>query len=276
MKVALIDGDVLAYQSCHNRDTHRIWVPEVGFTSPTYTEEEDAEYIAICWKTFKKRLEKLVATVYCEHYLMAVKGADNFRNALYPDYKMNRHADVKRANLVVPALRKLAVHHDLAIESTGREADDLLRMWANECAEVGRDYVICSIDKDLRCIPGTHYLMHHEEFLVVSEKEAMLHYHRQLLKGDPTDNIPGLPGVGDKTAEKLLSDCATEEECQEVVVGSYLQAFGDDWYEYLLSNAKMIHLQNHVTDFGVTEDWPLVKELIHGQRSLGLSDSDGR
>jgi 5'-3' exonuclease len=176
---------------------------------------------------------------------------------------MNRHSDKKKANTIVPILRKMAVHHDLAIESTGREADDLLRIWAGECRAVGREFVICSIDKDLKMIPGMHYNMNRDEMEEISEQTAMQHYYCQLLSGDPTDNIPGLPGIGPKTAPKLVAHCVKETEFQEVIVERYFQEYGQErWYEYFLSNAKMIHLQEHTEDYFDPMKWPLVKELV--------------
>ena len=55
----------------------------------------------------------------------------------------------------------------------------------------------------MKCIPGKHWLMHKKEMIVVSEEDAMRHYYQQLLKGDPTDNIPGVPRVGEVKAAKI-------------------------------------------------------------------------
>ena len=159
-------------------------------------------------------------------------------------------------------LRKLAVAEDYAIESVGREADDLLRIWAEQARAAGDPYIICSIDKDLKCIPGKHFLMHKKEIIEISELEALRHYYEQLLKGDPTDNIPGVPRVGQVKAEKILAPFNTEQEFQEQVVEQYLMAYGEDkWKDYLLSNAKMIHLQKHESDYFSFDSWPIIKEL---------------
>jgi len=272
MTIAIIDGDVLCYQACKSRWEKKARVEDgVSFVSLDddgkrvsleWTKEEDRYYLEESWENLKKDLQTLLDTLYCTEFLMAVKGPDNFRNMLYPEYKLNRHADPNKQNHFVPVLRKLAVAENLAVESNGREADDLMRIWAEECRAIGQEYIICSIDKDLKCIPGKHWLMHKKAFLDISEDEAKRHYYQQLLKGDPTDNIPGVPRVGEVKAEKILAPFNTEEEFQEQVVEQYLIAYGElEWKDYLLSNGKMIHLQKHKDDYFNFELWPIVKEL---------------
>jgi 5'-3' exonuclease len=270
--IAIIDGDVLAYQACKARWEKKARIQDgVSFISLDddgkripleYTKEEDREYLQECWANFKKDLQNLLDTVYCTEYLMAVKGDGNFRNLLYPEYKLNRHADPTKQNIFVPVLRKLAAAEDLAIEATGREADDLMRIWAEEAIKGGDEYIICSIDKDLKCIPGKHYLMHKKEFIIVSQEEADRHYYEQLLKGDPTDNIPGVPKLGNVKATKILQPFNSVSEFQEQVVDQYLIAYGDDWKNFLLSNAKMIHLQRDSDDYFNFKDWPIIRELL--------------
>lgn len=270
-KIAIIDGDVLCYQACKPRWEKKARV-ENGFSFVSldddgkrlpleYTKEEDREYLEESWENLKKDLTTLIETVYCDDYIMAVKGENNFRYLLYPEYKLNRHADPTKQNLFVPVLRKLAVAEDLAVEAVGCEADDLIRIWAEQARLYDQDYVICSIDKDLKCIPGKHWLMHKKTLIEVSEADAMRHYYEQLLKGDPTDNIPGVPRVGEVKASKILAPLSTEAEFQEAVVSEYIAAYGDDWKNFLLSNAKMIHLQRHPTDYFNFKEWPIIEEL---------------
>jgi len=271
MTLAIIDGDVLCYQACKSRWEKKARIQDgMSFVSLDddgkrvpleYTKEEDRRYLEESWENLKKNLKELLETIYCDDYLMAVKGPDNYRYLMYPEYKLNRHADPTKQNAFVPVLRKLAVAEDLAIESDGREADDVLRIWAEQAREAGDDYVICSIDKDLKCIPGKHWLMHKKEMIVVSEEDAMRHYYQQLLKGDPTDNIPGVPRVGEVKAAKILEPFSTEEEFQEMVVEQYMLAYGDDWKGYLLSNGKMIHLQKTPTEYFNFSSWPIISQI---------------
>jgi len=226
-----------------------------------FTKEEDRYYLEESWDNFKKKLQELLDEVFCEEYLMAVKGENNYRNLIMPSYKMNRHTDPNKQNRFVPTLRKLAIAEDLAVAADGMEADDLIRIWAEEARAKDIDYVICSIDKDLKCIPGQHYSMKVKKLFTISEKEAIRHYYCQLLKGDPTDNVLGVPRVGEVKAERILNLCKDEEEYQEAVVEQYMLAYGDGWYEQLLVNGRMIHLMKHTNDFFNPAVWPVVREL---------------
>jgi len=269
MTIAIIDGDVLAYHACESRWDSKlkdgmklIELDSEGKRIPwEFTKEEDRYYLEKSWENFQKKLFELLDTVFCTEYLMAVKGEDNFRNLIFPGYKMNRHKDPTKQNKFVPTIRKLAVHQDLAIAADGFEADDLLRMWAEECRAYNIEYVVCSIDKDLKCIPGNHYFMHHKKFEMISEAEAIKHYYCQLLKGDPTDNVLGVPRVGEVKAARILDACSCEEEFQEAVVEQYMNAYGDLWYDQLLINGRMIHIMRNANDYFDPKEWPVAREM---------------
>lgn len=260
--IGLIDGDVLCYMACKSRYVTKEGYKFLNYQKLEFSEAQDAKYLDECWQNFAKTLKELEESLFLDDMLVAVKGPDNFRNIMYPEYKMNRHKDPKQANQFVPLIRKLAVHNNLAIESTGREADDLLRIWAYECQHAGVPYIVVSIDKDLKCIPGKHLNIKKNEFLDIDEEYATRFFYQQLLKGDSTDNIPGIPGVGEVKAEKVLKHCKTEEEMQEVVVDQYMQFYDKDWLQYLLSNGKMIYLQRYVNDYFSCRHWPVVEEIL--------------
>lgn len=269
--LVLFDGDVLCYKACKPRWEQKTkGSSKYGFVSLDddgkreqldYTEAEDQAYIKESWANFPKVLNEILDACWATDYLMAVKGPTNYRDDMYSEYKANRRSSQPQLKAVVPRIRQLAVLSGYAIEAEYREADDYLRIWANEARAVGREVITASIDKDLHCIPGKHYLIHKQQMITISPEEAQRFYFQQLLKGDPTDNIPGLPGVGDVKALKLIADCRTEEDFQEVVVSNYIAAYGDDWENALLSNGKMIHIQNHLEDWFSIREWPLVQEL---------------
>lgn len=280
--IAIIDGDVLCYHACKPRWEKKARIVDgVSFVSLDsdgkkmqfeFTEEENKEYLEECWINLQIALNEMLESVFCEDFVMAVKSPTNFRNDLYPEYKLQRRSPSHDLGQFVPHLRKRVVAEGWAIESTDREADDLLRIWAEQARAAGIDYVICSVDKDLKCIPGKHWLMHKKTLITISEEEACRHYYEQLLKGDPTDNIPGVPRIGEVKAAKLLADLSTEEEFQECVVEQYMIAYDKEWRDYLLSNGKMIHLQKHSDDYFNFSNWPVVKALdaveMQGQELL--------
>ena len=257
MTICLIDADVVAYMACENRYKNSQGQILVTLEERVFTEEENAAYLSKAWLRFQEIILELCELCFTNDYKAAVKGEGNFRNDIYPEYKSNRHADPKKRNPFVPTLRKMAVDAGMAVAAHGMEADDLLRMWQQECKSKQEPYVICSIDKDLKCIPGRHYLMHKNEFLDVSEAEAVRFYYEQLLKGDPTDNIKGIPKVGDVKAKKYLAGDSTEAQFQYTVSEAYQGYFGNDWEKELLLNGQLIHLKKTVDDTFSLANWNL-------------------
>lgn len=256
--LVLIDGDVLAYMACKQRSA-----PEGSFEEDAeYSPEEDYEYFEKSWGNFVSLVNDICDIHWSTEYLMAVKSAFNFRNLLYSDYKMNRHKDASKVNKFVPMIRKRAVEEGMAIEAFNCEADDFLRIWSEQAKAVEEGCVIVSIDKDLYCIPGLHYNPKKNESKTVSAFEAKRHFYEQLLKGDNVDNIPGIPNVGPKKAEKFLADCLNEFELQEQVVNAYLSHYEKDWYDQLLSNGKMLYLSKTYNDYFKISHWPVVSEML--------------
>ena len=264
--VLLIDGDVLAHIACKNKwewlqKRRKVPLSERTFKPPPEgfqtTKEEEAKYFQECYSHFLWHLNSIQENLFSDDYLMAMKGDTNYRDDLYPEYKGNRK-NKANPNITVSSIRELAVIEDLAIHAEGREVDDYLKMWANTCKALGINYIVCSNDKDLDTIDGKHWNVKKNEFSTVTVEQAMRFYYEQLLMGDPVDNIPGLPRIGPETAPKLLAHCNTEEEFQEVVVELYMEKFGDEWESYLLSNGKMLHIQNHWNDYFTLEPWDLV------------------
>jgi 5'-3' exonuclease len=203
---------------------------------------------------------------FADDFVMAVKGEGNYRDDIYSDYKGHRTVDPNSVRAsVVPAIRQLAVMEDMAVFANGREADDLVRIWAGEAERGGVDYVIARADKDLACIPGQHLRvfpdMRKATMELITPEHATRFYYEQLLQGDAVDKIPGIPRIGPKKATKLLEDYNTEEDFQNIVLAEYINAFGDNWESHLLSNGKMIYIQKHLNDYFSFDNWPLAKEM---------------
>jgi 5'-3' exonuclease len=268
--LAIIDGDMLAYKACFKRPAPinqplRDLDDEGEMEIYPYTPGEDAAYIELCWNNCQRHLLDLPAEVFATETIVAVKGDYNYRDDLYPLYKANRKDIPKaRQNIAVPVIRQRLIDSGIAYPAHGREADDMLRIWSEQATMHGIAHVIISGDKDLLCIPGKHFIMHKKTLVVVTPIEAHRHYYTQLLKGDPTDNIPGVPKIGDVRAKMLLENCNNEEEMQEVVIDAYIRAYHDDWLPMLLSNGKMIHIQKHENDYFHLQDWPIARELRNG------------
>lgn len=139
-----------------------------------------------------------------------------FRNDIYPDYKANRAEPPEDLRpqfaLVRDATRAFGVP---CIEKAGYEADDLIATYARLAAEAGARVTIVSSDKDLMQLVNDRVDMLDtmklktitrdeviEKFGVPPEKVVDV----QALAGDSTDNVPGVPGIGIKTAAQLIEE----------------------------------------------------------------------
>lgn len=101
------------------------------------------------------------------------------------------------------------------------EADDLVAVYGNE------NTIICSPDKDvLYQVAGYHYNYRTAEAIHTTPEEAEIFLWKQVLMGDPTDGIPGIPKLGPKTADKLLTNIKLED-IPQLVLKKYIENFGN-------------------------------------------------
>src|SRR5437763_1543541 len=142
-----------------------------------------------------------------------------FRTAVYAEYKAHREAMPDDLQLQIPLIHKvLEALRIPALRLPGYEADDLLATLAAAGAQRGLTVFLCSGDKDCRQLLdekvhiynlrkrqefGTAQLL--EEWGVTPRQVVDL----QTLVGDSVDNVPGVPGIGIKTAARLLQDFGT-------------------------------------------------------------------
>ena len=154
------------------------------------------------------------------------KSENSFRKALYPAYKANRSeppADlVPQFPLMRDAVRAFGL---IPVEQDTYEADDLIATYAKQASQAGADVLIISADKDLMQLIGPGVAMYDpasgdqkkgsfREERRIGEPEVVDYFgvmpnrvvDVQSLSGDATDNVPGAPGIGIKTAAQLISE----------------------------------------------------------------------
>jgi len=142
------------------------------------------------------------------------KSEITFRNKLYPDYKAHRPPAPDELIPQFALIREAVRAFDLpCLEQVGFEADDLIATYVREACERGATATIVSSDKDLMQLVTDCVTMYDtmkdrrigiaeviEKFGVPPEKVVEV----QALAGDSTDNVPGVPGIGVKTAAQLI------------------------------------------------------------------------
>lgn len=154
-------------------------------------------------------------------------GSNNFRHKLatIQEYKGQRKLKAKPVHY--EALRQRAIKKYNAIVIDNMEADDELAIRSEELLAVGKTPILVTIDKDIDQVPGYHYNWNKEEMRYIPPFEACRSFYKQLLMGDNSDNIPGLAGVGDKTADKILANCKTEKDLHKATRDMYVKHHGE-------------------------------------------------
>jgi DNA polymerase I len=143
-------------------------------------------------------------------------GKDTFRNEIYGDYKANRPPPPEELVPQFPLIRDAVKAFNVAcIEQEGYEADDLIATYTKEVLEAGGDVTIVSSDKDLMQLvqPGVvmfdsmkNRTLGREEVIEKFGVEPERVVDVQALAGDSVDNVPGVPGIGVKTAAQLIQE----------------------------------------------------------------------
>src|SRR3984893_16115078 len=143
-------------------------------------------------------------------------GRENFRNETYEAYKANRPPPPDELVPQFPLIRDAVKAFNVAcVEQEGYEADDLIATYARDVVDAGGDVTIVSSDKDLMQLVRPGVVMFDamkgkklgreevmEKFGVPPDKVVDV----QSLAGDSTDNVPGVPGIGVKTAAELINE----------------------------------------------------------------------
>jgi 5'-3' exonuclease len=224
---ALLDGDIYAFRSAASAENDNLGIA-------IYRVEE--------------MIDNTLNQTGADEFSIFLSGDNNFRYEIYPEYKATR-SPVKPKFL--KEVKDYLIEKYKAEVSDGCEADDLLGIAQCEgnakykpgdallyqegklVQHVGQT-IICSLDKDLRMIPGMHYSFEINgtsslgkkwtrpmEIVNVEPFEGIKRFYTQLLTGDSTDNVRGVTGIGKVKAEAILRSLETEKELYEAVADCY-------------------------------------------------------
>ena len=158
------------------------------------------------------------------------KGGSTFRLEMFEQYKANRDATPEAIKIAVPYIQDLlrAMHIPI-VEVSGFEADDLIGTIAKQAEKENYKVFMVTPDKDFAQLVSENIFMYRParmgndiEIWGIPEVQAKFEVEHPLqvidylgMMGDAVDNIPGLPGVGEKTAKKLLAEFGSMENLLE-------------------------------------------------------------
>lgn len=197
-KVVLIDADSLMYFSSYGSEEDQL-------LSETKLSEKIYDILNIVGNSYN-----------VEQYYIFVKGKNNFRYKIFPEYKKNRPAK----HPIIDILNQYLVDTFGAIESHNAESDDYVYSYSQLPEFKGR-VIICSVDKDMLQIPGIHYDYQKNKFSVISEEEGRYKLAIQMIMGDAADGIQGLKGYGPKKAEKVIKRGMSNYQVTKAVLSEY-------------------------------------------------------
>ncbi|MEN8142049.1 MAG: DNA polymerase I [Thermodesulfobacteriota bacterium] len=198
--VYLIDGSAYIYRAYHA-------VAPLSNSSGLPTHAVYG-FINILLRVIREKNPRYLAVAF------DLKGP-TFRHEMYEDYKANRPPMPEDLACQIPYVRQaVEAYRITGIEEKGFEADDLIASAARQLKRAGHEVVVVTGDKDLMQLVDERITfwdpMNNRQFDQDAVKAkygvpvtSLLDYFS--LVGDSSDNIPGVPGVGPKTAEKLIS-----------------------------------------------------------------------
>ncbi len=191
-----------------------------------------------------------------DDYIGVFSSDKSFRNEIYKfaPYKGNRKEKPEYIELYAPVIKKHFTENYGFVTVQDFEADDVIVALATHFTDKA---VIASPDKDLRQIAGYFIDYSKSEFQIISVggEEANYDFWMQMLTGDSTDNVAGVPGLGDVKGRKILSECLDPMGYESAVRFAYNKYFGDHYgpiiYRDTFDTLKMV-TSSHIM-------WPMLK-----------------
>jgi len=210
-RLLLIDGNNLVHRAFH--------------ALPPLTVRRTGELVNAVYG-FSSMLLKVLADQKPTHYAVAFdKKGPTFRHDMFEDYKANRPSTPDELVGQLGRTRELVKDFNIPVyELDGFEADDMLGALSHQAAEQGIETVILTGDADAMQLVGPHVRVLYPKTMgeaVLMDGEGVKEKYGvppeliadfKALKGDPSDNIPGVKGIGEKTAAKLILQFGGIEE----------------------------------------------------------------
>ena len=211
-KIVLIDGHSILNRAFYG-------LPDLTNSEGLHTNAVYG-FLNILFRTLEEEQPQYLAVAFDVH-------APTFRHQMYADYKGTRKPMPSELREQVPMLKEVLMAMDIElVEKAGYEADDILGTLAERCEKKGMEVTVVSGDRDILQLASDRIMIRMPK--TVRGKTTIENYHAKevmeryqvepkqiielkALMGDTSDNIPGIPGVGEKTATKLIVEYGSIE-----------------------------------------------------------------
>ena len=269
-KIILLDGNSLSYRAYYA-------MPSLKNKKGLYTNSVYG---------FTLMLEKILEDTKPKYALVAFdKGKETFRHKSYEAYKGTRDKTPNELVEQFGYVRELLDSYGIKYEEhLDYEADDIIGSYAKIAEKAGLEVIIVSGDKDLTQLASDNITVYYTKRGVteidyytpefINEKYGLTPQQiidMKGLMGDKSDNIPGIPGVGEKTAIKLLTEYETVENVLENIdniSGKKLKERLTEGKEDAILSKKLatiftdVPVDNKIEDLTFKEDREKKKELF--------------
>ena len=269
-KIILLDGNSLSYRAYYA-------MPALKNKKGLYTNSVYG---------FTLMLEKILEDTKPKYALVAFdKGKETFRHKSYEAYKGTRDKTPNELVEQFGYVRELLDSYGIKYEEhLDYEADDIIGSYAKIAEKAGLEVIIVSGDKDLTQLASDNITVYYTKRGVteidyytpefINEKYGLTPQQiidMKGLMGDKSDNIPGIPGVGEKTAIKLLTEYETVENVLENIdniSGKKLKERLTEGKEDAILSKKLatiftdVPVDNKIEDLTFKEDREKKKELF--------------
>lgn len=264
----LVDGSGFIFRAFHA-------IPALNRKSDGLPVNAVSGFCNMLWKLLRDARNTDVGVTPTHLAVIFDYSSTTFRKEIYPLYKANRSAPpedlIPQFGLIRHATRAFNLP---CIETEGFEADDIIATYARQAEAAGADVTVVSSDKDLMQLVTANVHMYDamkdkqigipdviEKWGVPPEKMIDL----QAMTGDSTDNVPGIPGIGPKTAAQLLEEFG-DLETLLARAGEIKQV---KRRENILANAELARVSRQLVE--LRTDVPLDMDLD----ALVLEPQDG-
>ena len=241
-KIVLIDGHSILNRAFYG-------VPDLTNAEGLHTNAVYG-FLNIMFKILDQENPEYLTVAFDVH-------APTFRHEMYAEYKGTRKPMAEELRQQVPVIKEVLQAMGIKIiEQAGLEADDLLGTLSKRCEEMGMEVSVISGDRDLLQLATEHvkiripktkqgrtevedyYAADVKERYQVTPKEFV---DLKALMGDTSDNIPGVPSIGEKTAAKIITEYHSIENAyahvDEVKPPRASKALKEHWELAVLSKA---------------------------------------
>jgi DNA polymerase-1 len=269
-KLVIIDGHAIIHRAYH--------------ALPPMTTKDGTIVHAVYG--FASMIFKVLETMKPTHLVVTFDvSKDTFRSELFTEYKAQREASAEDLYTQIPLIKEMLKSANIDIyEKEGYEADDVIGTIATEMVGIVDTTIIVTGDKDLLQLvqPGIEvYLLKKglSEFLLYTTDKVRADFgfapiqmiDFKALRGDASDNIPGIKGIGEKTAKQLIdafhtidqlyTEVHTDPSCLDTVVTKRMAEKVREGEENARMSYSLAKIETHVPDVSYTLDTSAISTI---------------